>query len=143
MRKRLHVALIEASVTHRRKCRQEYQKMDLSEGQPKVLADLYTFEGHLQKDLAELCHVEPATMTVLLRNMGQKGLIVKKAVHVSGGKRAYDICLTDLGREKALESMEVMDVLEKVGYSGFTEEEKDTLIRLLERVADNLATYSS
>ena len=138
MSNRLHSALITTSLIHKKRARQEFQKLDLSEGHPKVLAYLYRHEGCLQKDLAGKCGVEPATMTVLLQNMVSKGLILKDAVHVSGGKRAFGIYLTDLGREKAIKSFEIIDELEKISYKGFTEEEKNTLVELLQRISDNL-----
>jgi MarR family transcriptional regulator, organic hydroperoxide resistance regulator len=135
----LYMALICAFVAHKMRSRQQFQTLDLSEGQPKVLSDLYAHEGCLQKDLAEVCRVKPATMTVLLQNMVIKGLIQKKAVHVSGGKRAYGIYLTDLGREKAIKSIEIVNATDEASCKGFTEDEKNTLIELLQRVADNLS----
>ncbi len=140
MRTRLHVALIGTTSLQRKTSRQEFQDLDLSDGQPKILAYLISDEGCLQKDLAKRCHVEPATMTALLRKMEQKGLISKNIVYVSGGKRAFGISLTDTGREKAYQSLKVVDKIEEISYRGFTEEEKDTLIALLLRVSNNLSS---
>ncbi len=138
MAKRLHHALIEASGAHFKRSRQELQVLNLSPGQPKVLAFLSENEGCSQKELAEQCRVEPATMTILLRNMVHKELIKKKATNLPCGKRAYIISLTDLGREKAEKTAEIMEALELVCFKGFSEEEKATLIGLLQRVTDNL-----
>lgn len=138
MGKRLHTALIEVSAAHEKSSWAEFRKLDLSPGQPKVLSKLRSQEGYLQKELAEFCHVEPATMAVLLANMKKRGLIRKETTHVSGGKRAYQIYLTEVGRQLAEKVDEIVQEVEERSYQGFAEEEKEQLVVLLERVAENL-----
>ena len=135
---RLHKSLIVASARHRKTSRIEFQKMNLTEGQPKVLEALSEREGYLQKELAERCHVEPATMTIILGNMEKTGLIRRETAHVSGGKRAFAVYLTDLGRQMAVEVSKVVDVLEQRSLVGFTEDEKKQFIDYLHRMSDNL-----
>jgi DNA-binding MarR family transcriptional regulator len=113
--------------------------LDLSPGQPKVLSSLRFQEGHLQKELAALCHVEPATMVVLLSNMEKRGMIRKEVDHVSGGKRAFRIYLTEEGRRLADRVDQIVEGIEEKGFAGFSEEEKDQLITLLGRMTENLA----
>lgn len=137
MRVPLHVALIASSSLHRKRSRDAFQSVGLTDGQPKVLAHLLTEEGLLQRELAARCMVEPATMTVLLRKMVADGLIWKDSVRVQG-KRAYRIYLTDRGRDLGQKALALVFELEKESYQGFTEEEKDTLIALLDRVSANL-----
>ena len=139
MREQLIVSLLRASAAHQKSCWAGFRELDLSPGQPKVLSRLRYQEGYLQKELAALCHVEPATMVVLLSNMEKKGLIRKEVDHVSGGKRALRIYLTEDGRRLAEQVDTVVEEIEKKSFSGFTEEEKDLLISLLERMAENLA----
>jgi len=138
MGKQLHMALIETSAAHGKSTWAEFRKLDLSPGQPKVLSWLRSREGCLQKELAEFCHVEPATMAVLLANMEKKGLIRKETTHVSGGKRAYRVYLTETGRQLAEKVGEIVQEVEKRSYQGFTEEERKQLIALLERMTENL-----
>lgn len=135
----LLASLVKASSAHERSCWAEFQKLDLSPGQPKVLSRLRYQEGYLQKELAAFCRVEPATMAVLLANMEKKGLVRKETTHVSGGKRAYRIYLTEYGRELAEKVDAMVDEVEIKSYQGFTQEEKDQLISLLGRLAENLA----
>lgn len=139
---RLHLELIRASYLHKRACRQAFQELSLSEGQPKVLSTLMKKEGYLQKDLAKMCRVEPATMTSLLKKMTANRLIIKESVHVSGGKRAYGIYLSDEGRAKGKRIEEIVDTLEEVSFKGFSEEEKEQLLSYLGRVSENLSAYS-
>ncbi len=95
-------------------------------------------EGIVQKELAQQCHVEPATMTSLLQKMCAGGLIQKESLTVSGGKRAYGIYLTDLGRSYAQKVNDVVDRMEQLALRDFTQEEKQTLLSLLERLTKNI-----
>lgn len=139
MREQLIVSLLSASAAHQKSCWSGFRDLDLSPGQPKVLSRLRFQEGYLQKELAALCYVEPATMVVLLSNMEKRGMIRKEVDHVSGGKRAFRIYLTEEGRRLADEVDRVVDEIEEKGFTGFSEEEKDQLICLLGRLAENLA----
>lgn len=139
MREPLIVSLLSASAAHQKSCWSGFRELDLSPGQPKVLSSLRVQEGYLQKELAALCHVEPATMVVLLSNMEKRGMIRKEVDHVSGGKRAFRIYLTEEGRRLAGKVNCVVEEIEEKGFAGFSEEEKDQLICLLGRLAENLA----
>ncbi len=139
MREQLIVSLLSASAAHQKSCWAGFRALDLSPGQPKVLSRLRYQEGYLQKELAALCYVEPATMVVLLSNMEKRGMIRKEVDHVSGGKRAFRIYLTDEGRRLADEVVRVVDEMEEKGFAGFSEEEKDLLICMLGRLAENLS----
>lgn len=135
---RLHTALIATSSIHKKRSRLEFQKLNLSDGQPKILSVLYEHEGYLQKDLAMRCHIEPATLTSVLNNMIHKELIYKDIRHVSGGKRAYAIFLTEKGREMAQHINTIVDNIEEASFYDFDESEKKLLIQLLSRVIKNL-----
>lgn len=139
MREQLIVSLLSASAAHQKSCWAGFRELDLSPGQPKVLSRLRYQEGYLQKELAALCHVEPATMVVLLSNMEKRGLIRKEVDHVSGGKRAFRIFLTEEGKTLADQVNRVVEEMEEKGFAGFSEDEKDQLISLLGRLTENLA----
>lgn len=133
-----HILLIGASALHCNRRRKQFNEMDLSEGQPKVLANLLVMEGCIQKDLAEVCHVKSATMTSLLQKMERDDLIFKKKELVSGGKRAYRIFLTEKGREKAEKANAIIEKIEEECFLGFSEEEKEQFLKLFSRVTKNL-----
>ncbi len=137
-RRYFHALLISISAEHRKRSRQYFQTLELTEGQPKVLSILREMEGCLQKELAEACHVEPATMTSLLKNMEQRGLIVKERQLVSG-KRAYRIYFTEHGRILADKVWEAVWELEDISFAGFSAEEKEQFLQMFHRIQDNLA----
>ncbi len=134
----LHVMLIRASASHKKRSRQNFQKLNLTEGQPKVLSILRGMEGCQQKELAKACRVEPATMTSLLKNMEQSGLVMKEAVQTSAGKRSNRIYLTDYGRQVACEVMNIIEELEIIAFQKFTVQEKETFLQLFAKLTENL-----
>ena len=131
-------ALVQTYNAHRRMTRTATQGENLSDGYPKVLMNLSQNSGCLQKELAEACRVEPATMTVLLRGMQNKGLIRKEETHVSGGKRALRIYLTEEGQIMADKTVRIFEETNAKALEGFSEEELVTLCALLNRVVQNL-----
>lgn len=135
-----HIELISLSAAHKKFSVSQYLEFGLTTGQPKVLSILRDKEGYLQKDLAKRCGVEPATMTSILTNMMNKGLIEKKTVYVSGGKRAFAIFLTDKGMELAKKVDNVIDEAEEKSFEGFTPEEKMNFIRMMHKITRNLET---
>ena len=73
-----------------------------------------------------------------LSNMEKRGMIRKEVDHVSGGKRAFRIYLTEEGRKLAEQVDMVVTEIEQKSFEGFSEEEKDSLIMLLDRMTKNL-----
>lgn len=139
MANELLIALVQASNAHAKACISAFSELNLSPGQPKVLSCLNFKEGYLQKELAALCRVEPATMTVLLNTMEKNGLIRKEISHVSGGKRAYRIFLTENGREVAQKVDGIVDGVERKSFQGFSAKEREDALRALEKIAANLS----
>lgn len=131
-------ALLGLSEAHRSYCTRRFSALGLSTGQPKILSVLQSSEGILQKDLAARCHVEPATMTVLLQNMEKKGLITKKTTHVSGGKRAFGIYLSEQGRELSAHVMEITLDAERICFQNVTDAEKDIFLAQMLNLQKNL-----
>lgn len=136
--KQFHQAMIGVYNAHKQYCMQRFYKLDLTTGQPKVLSILLEKEGYLQKDLAVRCHVEPATMTSLLKKMELKRLIRKQQESVSGGKKAYSIYLTDKGRDLAVQVKQIINEAEEIGFQNFQEEDKQVIIDYLILIQNNL-----
>lgn len=135
---KLFLALLRASSAHAEASRVEFAKLEITEGQPKILFTLRRANGIVQKELAEVCRVRQSTLTVLLTKMEKQGYIYKESCYVSGRKRANKIYLTEKGWEKAEELEGVVEELEERGFAGFSEEEKQTLLELLTRVEENM-----
>ena len=138
MSNELLISLVGASNAHQKACCSRFAELGLTPGQPKVLSRLNYQEGYLQKELANLCGVEPATMTVLLNSMEKKNLIRKETSHVSGGKRAFRIYLTEEGKRLGEAVDKIVDEVEKKAFEGLSPAEREEMLTLLNRVTGNL-----
>lgn len=138
MREILFLSLMAAQKSHWNRSRKGFQELNLSDGQPKVLYILRGMDGCVQKDLARACDIKPSSMTVMLDGLEKKGFIHRKETKVSGGKRAYMVCLTEDGKEMAEKVFWLMETIEEETFAGIAEEEKQQLFSLLHRVSENL-----
>lgn len=68
----------------------------LTPGQPKILDYLLHHDGAIQKDIAIFCHIEPASLTVILNGMESKGYIERKTV--GNDRRSLHVYLTETGK---------------------------------------------
>ncbi|MBP3568422.1 MAG: MarR family transcriptional regulator [Lachnospiraceae bacterium] len=141
MREIIFLALMDTQKSHWNRSRKGFQELDLSDGQPKVLYILRALDGCVQKDLAKACDIKPSSMTVMLDGLEKKGYVKREETKISGGKRAYKVCLTEEGREMADKVFWLMETIEEETFEGITEEERLQLFSLLRRVRENLDRY--
>ena len=123
---------------HKKYNMQRFNSLGLSTGQPKVLTILLRNEGFVQKDLAERCMVEPATMTTLLRRMELNGLVYKKATYGTNGKRAMSVCLTEKGRELAVKVEKMAEESDELCLSSLTSEERESMCTYMRKARSAL-----
>lgn len=138
MDSRFHILLNRTVNAHFKRSTNQFAALGLSSGQPKVLERLVGLDGCIQKDLAEACEVEPATITSILPNMEKKGLIKRKPIVQDSGVRSLSVSLTDKGKVKEREVANVFEKIETLSFQSFSAEEKDTFLKLLERVYQNI-----
>ena len=109
----------------------------LTPGQPKVLDYLKNHDGAVQKEIAINCHIEPASLTTILNGMENKGHIRRSICTTN--RKYLNVFLTELGR-KYVERLETEFAgIEKSALKSFTDDEKEQLIYLLEKLYDNLS----
>ena len=130
------IALLRAHQTQSSALRPRLAEVGLSPGQPKILDFLMLHGGCLQKELAALCGIEPATISRLLDKMEGDGLITRASV--PGDKRAVRITLTELGRTRQTAFQSIRSQIESQELSGFSPEERLQFYRFLLRLCANL-----
>ena len=108
----------------------------LTMGQPKVLDYLGSHDGVSQRQIAQACCIEPATLTSLLNRMEERGLVERRMLN--GNRRTSYVFLTELGR--TLQQQVELDFaeLEENAFCGVSPEERDTVLRVLQKVCGNL-----
>ena len=116
-------------------------RYDVTPAQTHVLLYLQQHGGRVpQHELAEVLRVKPSTVNGVLDRMEEKGL-VRRSVSGSDARRRL-ITLTEKGAEQqALFQQSFLDV-EAAMVRGFTQEERETLCALLDRVIQNLKEES-
>lgn len=109
---------------------------DLTLSQVKALFYLWRCPGHLHKDLVAALGLTPASISIIVKELVNAGLIVRRPDPHDA--RALQLELTDAGRKlvEAMRQHRRQNVAALL--SGLTPEEQDTLIRLLERALANV-----
>ena len=71
-------------------------------GQPKVIDYLMSHPASFQREIAEGCLIEPATLSPILEKMENAGLIRREKT--DGNRKNSVVSLTDLGRKNGKNS---------------------------------------
>ena len=111
---------------------------DVTPAQTHVLLYLHHHGGGqvLQHELTGHMRVKPSTMNGVLDRMEEKGL-VRRSVSGQDARRRL-ITLTDKGAEQQARFAESFLASEEALVRGFSPEERETLLRLLDRIVENL-----
>jgi DNA-binding MarR family transcriptional regulator len=136
----LHLALLRVGKLHRHLARQGFEEFGITQGQPRILDFLKEHDGCIQRDLAENCHIEPATVTSVLSNMERDDLIYRAPNPKD--RRVLNVFLTEKGKKALREVERVFKELETISFKDFTIKEKEETLQFLNRMADNLKEES-
>lgn len=136
MKESLHYLLMTDHLLFQKALLAGIKNANLTSGQPKILDYLLIHNGAVQKEIAEACHIEPATITSILLGMENKGLIVRK--NLKGNRRSLYVYLTDEGKTLAKEIELKFKIIEEKALSGFSSDEKEMLTLFLTRVSRNM-----
>lgn len=93
-------------------------------------------EDVFQRDVERTFQIRRSTATELFNTMEQNGYVVRTPVERDA--RLKKLSLTEKGRHLQEEVLSAIDGVDQSLTRGFTEEEKETLIRLLEKLKENL-----
>lgn len=120
----------------RRNILQRGGETGLHPSQLPILEALAHHPDCTQQALADFLHVTPASVALSTKRLEKAGLIEKHTDKTD--KRRNRLCITEQGRQLSLEHRRSMDALDADMLKSFTEEEKQTLSALLERMIENL-----
>ena len=108
------------------------------QGQARILAYLSSHSSVTQKEIADRCMLDVTTMSRVLNKLEEMGLISRQ--RDSGCRRAYQIGLTEAGRQKAEEVNRGFERLEEMLSRVLSEEEIGSLTTGLKKVKESLET---
>lgn len=131
-----HKLMLENQTMFTKQVFEQLEGRGLSSGQPKILEYLFEHDGSVQKDIAQACKIEPATVTSLLTRMEKSEMIERKMQN--NNRRFWYVYLTEKGREEAVYVKKAFDTVKEIALKDFTNKEKELFIEYLKRVNKNL-----
>lgn len=136
----LREILLQIELLKRRKVQRFLLDIGLTpgQGQARILAYLSSHSSVTQKEIADRCMLDVTTMSRVLNKLEEMGLISRQ--RDPGCRRAYQIGLTEAGRQKAEEVNRGFERLEEMLCRELSEEEIGSLTTGLKKVKESLET---
>ena len=101
-----------------------------------VLGFLACNDGVTQRSIVEATHLRPPTVSVIISKMQDEGMVSIEQNPLD--RRQTIILLTERGREVDAEVISKIKEADALALEGLTPDEKDTLMRLLSKMRDNM-----
>ncbi|MBU0491559.1 MAG: MarR family transcriptional regulator [Chloroflexi bacterium] len=121
---------------HRFRAHAQLEAMGLYRGQQFILMVLWEQEGRTHSELAEVLHVQPATMSNALKRMAKAGFVERRPD--PDDQRVSRVYLTDAGRAVRDAVEQMWRDMEAQTFAGFSPDECLTLRGYLLRIIANL-----
>lgn len=121
----------------RRKILQPYfQGLGLSIGQPRILNKLYEKDGITQRELADRCLLDVASISRALDKLEEAGYLTRE--RHPDCRRSFMIVLTAAGREKARAVNSKFNELDERIWEGIGEAEMDAFLTCAGKILHNM-----
>ncbi len=133
-----HYLLMAGQSIYQRRIMDRLKDTELTSGQPKVLDYLKNFDGATQKEIADACFLEAATITSVLNGMEAKGLIVRK--RLNGNRRSYHVFMTEKGKVLQKKVEEIFLQLEEETFRDIPEEKRAEFLQIFSKIHKNMMT---
>ena len=105
-------------------------------GARAILSMLAVSNGLCQRDLVKMTHLRPPTVSVILQKMEETGMVERRCDE--GDRRITRVHLTDFGRTIDAQMITRIQTGDACALEGLSAEERETLMRLLSRIRENL-----
>lgn len=136
MDNKLHYLLMANHSKMQKQIFSNIRHLGLTPGQPKVLDYLQEHDGSIQKDIANGCYIEPASLSNILNGMEKKGLIIRKIS--DDNRRNMNVFMTEKGREISHIIRQEIVKIEQEALDGLSENELMLLYSSLKKIKKNL-----
>jgi DNA-binding MarR family transcriptional regulator len=118
-----------------------FEKYNIGNGQYLFLMFLSHREGVTQEEMSCKLFIDKGTTAKAVKRLEDEGYIKRQVDDKD--KRAYKVYLTEEGRKITAEISKVLHDWNNILTSGFTEEEKETALNLLQRMLENKSKQTS
>ena len=110
-------------------------------GQPKVIDYLMSHPGSYQREIADGCLVDPATLSPILGKMERQGLILR--TRTEGNRKNSIVALSPEGEKTGRRIRELFRETEQYAAGEIPEEERRILLQSLRRIRKNCRRKSA
>jgi len=114
----------------------EFKELDLTKGQYLYLVRICENPGIIQERLAEMIKVDRTTAARAIKKLEMQGFIEKK--HDDSNQKNKKLFPTEKGEKVYPFLKREGEYSDKVALSGFSPEEAETILNLLQRVRKNI-----
>jgi DNA-binding MarR family transcriptional regulator len=119
---------------------EDYKINEVTAAQGRVLFPLW-FENKLSfQDLKQKTALSKATLSHMLDKLEDSGYV--KRVRSEKDRRVINIELIDMNDELKQKFIQVSDEMKEIYYKGFTDKEMDEFENYLQKLLDNLISYT-
>ena len=114
----------------------ELLDINLYPGQPILLENIFKKEGITQSELSNISLKKPATITTMINRLEHMGYINR--VSDDNDKRIVRLYLTDLGRKKYYQLLNLKRIMSNNIFNGMSDEDISNIYNLLIKIKNNL-----
>jgi len=132
----LQALYMEINRRYAKKCLYQMEQFGIYPGQIPVLKLLKEKDGRSQKELAQLMHVKPPTIHVMIQRLEKAEMVCRRQDEMD--QRVSRIYLTERGRELLAQAMETIRENEKVLFGNFSEEELALIRSFFQKILVNI-----
>src|SRR5690554_783900 len=129
--------IIHFAKKHRKVMQRCLDETGVYQAQHRLLMRISHHPYSSQKELAQIMEVSTATVAVTLKKLERAGYV--KKIMDKEDNRLNQVVITDKGNRVIEESKQIFNSTEKRIFENFTEEEKNTLLLLMEKLNANLS----
>lgn len=129
--------LCKVSLLHRYRISVALSGLKIYRGQPEILEYLSKHGDCSQKELADSLGVTPASIATSLKRMSKENFIERTPDE--NDRRINRLKITEKGDKIRLEGRKNCDKVDKIMFSGFSDEEIAAFSDMLSRITENLS----
>lgn len=111
------------------------------QGQAGILFHLLQKDHITQRELADICNLNAATMSRNLDKLENMGFLNRETN--PDCRRSFLICLTERGRNEASKIEKIFNQFDSIVGNGISENDMETFCHILLKICDNLEAYKS
>ncbi|MEG1993070.1 MAG: MarR family transcriptional regulator [Acetivibrio sp.] len=112
---------------------------EINQGQINILYQLWKKDNITISELSKSTNLANTSLTTMLERLERQGYLMR--VNNPKNRREIRLILTDKCKEREDKYTQVLEVMQRVNFNGFSEEEEKQMRSYLERMRNNLENY--